>query len=169
MALPDWSLGRVVAVVVVLVLMGFWGWVFSGGPRSDPPDTLDSEVFPVAAQVRCEEAVALIDDLPAAADSATAAERADVLDRANSALRALLTDLGALDVPDMGDDRRFVEAWLADWATYVGDHEAFADALREDPDAELLITGRGGRQITVTIDNLARVNDMEACTVPLDA
>jgi hypothetical protein len=170
MALPStWSPGRIAGVVVTLALVVFWAWIFAGGPRADPPDTLDSEVFPAAAQDRCEEAVAFIEGLPAAAGSESAADRADVLDQANAALRDLLTDLGRLEVPDVGDDRRFVNAWLADWATYVEDREDFADALRDDPDAELLITGRGGRQITVTIDNLARVNDMDDCMVPLDA
>ena len=34
-----------------------------------------------------------------------------------------------------GEDGEIVAAWIADWRTYLGDREAYADALRTDPEA----------------------------------
>ena len=59
--------------------------------------------------------------------------------------------------------------WLEDWDTYLTDRVEFAEALTAGEDAELLITARGAAQITVTLDHFAMVNDMLACSTPLDA
>ena len=61
--------------------------------------------------------------------------------------------------------------WLADWRTYLGDREAYADALRADPDARLLVSEKAGegRQITGWIDEFANANRMPSCVTPTDA
>jgi hypothetical protein len=51
----------------------------------------------------------------------------------------------------------------------LDDRQAFADRLRVDEEAELLVTARVGRQITLTLDRFAEINDMPSCATPLDA
>ena len=43
----------------------------------------------------------------------------------------MIDDLEPL-APD-GEDGEIVAEWIADWRTYLGDREAYADALRQRP------------------------------------
>ncbi len=80
----------------------------------------------------------------------------------------MVADLRAI-APTTGQDARLTRLWLEDWDTYLTDRVEFAEALTAGEDAELLITARGTGQITVTLDHFTMVNDMLACSTPLDA
>lgn len=160
-------LGRWLAVIAVGAMVVMWLYIFSGAARREPPDSLDGDRFPAQAEALCATAVDTVDALPAADAAATATERADVIDEADAVFAAMLDELEAIEV-DSDHDRELIDLWLADWRTFLGDREEFADALRTDPDAELLVTARAGRQITLTVDRFATVNDMESCVTPLD-
>jgi hypothetical protein len=170
-----WGPGRlaIAAVVVALVLM--WGYVLflAFGPGREPPvDRLDDPAFAQAAEERCAAAVDQVDDLPVASASHTAEERAEVLDQADAVYRSMLDDLDDMvDLAPAGDQRRRVREWLADWRVYLGDREAYADALRADPDARLLVSSKPGegRQITGWIDEFAKANRAPSCVSPVDA
>ena len=58
--------------------------------------------------------------------------------------------------------------WIADWRTYLGDREAYADALRTDPEARLYVTAKDREQVTEYIDAFAADNHMPACATPID-
>jgi hypothetical protein len=161
-------IGRWAAVLVVAAIVGMWLYIFSGAAREDPPDRLDDPAFAGQAEPRCAEALTGLDDLPAAGESASADARAAVLDDANELLTNMVHDLDAIPVAD-DDDRELVDLWIDDWRRYLDDRRAYAEELQVDPEAELLVTARGGRQITLTIDRFATVNDMESCVTPLDA
>ena len=92
--------------------------------------------------------------------------RADVIEEANAIFEAMLTDLVAL-APE-GEEGDMVTAWVADWRTYLADRQAYADALREDPDARFLVSAKDNEQITEYIDGFAADNQMPACGTPLD-
>lgn len=170
-----WTLGRAVIVVVVVGLVGMWGYVLylAFGPGRQPPiDRLDDPAFAQAAEERCAEAVDEVDALPLANEVGSAAERADVLDRADATFATMLDDLDQMvDMVPAGDQRRRAQEWLADWRTYLGDREAWADALRTDPEARLLVSEKEGegRQITGWIDEFAKANRMPSCATPTDA
>ena len=66
----------------------------------------------------------------------------------------MLDDLEA--ITPTGEDGEIVTAWLADWRTYLGDREAYAEALRSDPEAQLLVTAKDREQITEFIDAFSR-------------
>jgi hypothetical protein len=95
-----------------------------------------------------------------------------VLARANAAYAAMLDDLDDLEtlVPTR-DERRRADEWLGDWRTYLGDRERYAEALRTDPDARLLVSEKPGegQQITGWIDEFANANRMPSCASPTDA
>jgi len=170
-----WGPARLVLLVVVVALVSMWGYVLylAFGPGRQPPiDRLDDPAFAAAAEDRCAEALDAVDELPLANESPTAADRAEVLARADAVFAAMLADLDNLvDLAPAGDQRRRATEWLADWRTYLGDREAFADALRIDPEARLLVSEKEGegRQITGWIDEFANANRMPSCVTPTDA
>jgi hypothetical protein len=168
-------LGRAVVIVVICALVSMWGYVLylAFGPGRQPPiDRLGDPAFAEAAEERCATALERGDRLPVASDSHTAAQRADVLERANGAYAAMLDDLDHLEtLAPAGDQRRRANEWLSDWRTYLGDRERYADALRADPDARLLVSEKPGegQQITEWIDEFAKANRMPSCASPTDA
>jgi hypothetical protein len=168
-------LGRTIVLIVVCALVSMWGYVLylAFGPGRQPPiDRLDDPAFAQAAEERCAATLEEVDRLPVASSSQTAAERADVLARANGTYAAMLDDLDDLDIlAPAGDQRRRASEWLGDWRTYLGDREKYADALRTDPDARLLVSAKPGegQQITGWIDEFARANRMPSCVSPTDA
>jgi hypothetical protein len=168
-------LGRVVVLIVVCALVSMWGYVLylAFGPGRQPPiDRLDDPTFAAAAEERCATTLEEVDRLPVASASHTAAERADVLARANAVYTAMLDDLDDLETlaPD-GDQRQRAGEWLADWRTYLGDRQNYAAALQTDPDARLLVSAKPGKgqQITGWIDEFANANRMPSCVSPTDA
>lgn len=167
---PPSRVGRALAIGAVLLLVGMWVYVLylAFGPgRADSPDTLDDRRFPTAAQVRCDQALDHIAELQPASQAPDAVARAATLDVANVELADMLADLEAIR-PD-GEDGVLVGRWLDDWHTYLRDREAYADRLRVDEDARLLVSRKAGLQITEFLDQFAKDNDMPACSTPTDA
>lgn len=164
-----WSPGRVAATGVVVLLLAMWGYVLylAFGPgRQPPPDRLDDTTFAVAAQAVCRDALDDVAELPRAVETPDPVERAAVVEAANDRFARMLDDLAVLT--PAGEDGAVVTAWLADWAVYLGDRSAYAEALRTDPDARLLVTPKQNEQVTEFIDAFAKDNRMPSCGTPLD-
>jgi hypothetical protein len=164
-----WTPGRVIVLILVVGMVSMWGYVLYlaiGPGRQDPVDRLHDPRFAEAAEARCDGAHNAIDQLPAADQTPAPVERADVVDQADAVLAAMLDDLEGL-APG-GDDGVITREWIADWRTYLGDRQAYAEALRTDPGARLLVTAKDHEQITEFIDAFAADNRMPACATPLD-
>jgi hypothetical protein len=162
-------LGRNAALVAVVLMVGMWCYVLylAFGPGRQPsPDRLADPAFAEQAEARCHEAGEQVLALPAAAESATATDRAEVLDQANAIYGMMLDDL--VRIAPSGDDGTITREWIADWRTYLGDRADFAKRLRTDPKARLLVTPKQGEQITEFIDQFAKDNRMTACGTPAD-
>lgn len=160
---------RVLIGIAVIGMLSMWGYVLylAFGPgRQGPPDELDDPTFAAAAQLRCEEALDVVRQLPRAADSTSAEARADVVEEADAAFASMLDDLDAM-VPG-GEDGEIVEEWLADWRVYLDDRDRYAEKLREDPDSRLLVSPKDGQHITEYLDAFAADNHMPACSTPID-
>ncbi|HEX6167625.1 MAG TPA: hypothetical protein VFZ30_12610 [Acidimicrobiales bacterium] len=170
-----WTPTRVVLTAVVVALVSMWGYVLflAFGPGRQPPiDRLEDPAFAEAGEARCAEAVEQVEALPTASESADAAERADVLAQADATFEDMLDDLDEMvELAPAGDQRRRATEWLADWRTYLSDRRAYADALRTNPGARLLVSEKPGegRQITGWIDEFAAANRMPSCVTPTDA
>lgn len=164
-----WSTGRVLAVVTVVLLVSMWGYVLylAFGPgRQAPPDRLADPAFATQAQAICEAAHDDVDQLPLAIDAESAAQRATIVAEANERFATMLDELEA--ITPAGEDGDIVSEWLADWRTYLGDRAAYVDALRSDPEAQLLVTAKDREQITEFIDAFSADNRMIACATPID-
>jgi hypothetical protein len=165
----------VLLTVAIVGMVGMWVYVLylAFGPGRQPPaDRLEDPAFAEAAQQRCADAVDAVEDLPVASQTGSAAARAEVLDEANGIFATMLGDLDDLrDLAPAGDQRERTTAWLDDWQVLLADREAYADALRADPEARLLISEKPGtgRHITGWIDEFALANKMDDCVTPNDA
>ncbi len=163
-------------LAIVIALLAMWGYVvylafFVG--RGDSPDKIDEPAFIEAAEARCAEALDFVDTLPRADVQATdPAGRADTIVTATDAFEVMVADLGVLADEQIvdPDSAGLVGLWLDDWEAFVADRFDYAERLRTDPDARLLVTpGLNGRQITLQIDEFAATNEMPSCKSPLDA
>jgi hypothetical protein len=170
-----WRPTRLLMLVVVAALVAMWAYVvyLAFGPGRQPPiDRLDDPAFARAAEHRCAEALDRVAELPPAQASADPLERASVLDEANATFAVMLDDLDQMvTLVPQGDQRDYAVAWLADWRTFLGDREDFADRLRSDPGARMLVSEKEGegRHITEWIDEFANANRMSSCVSPMDA
>jgi hypothetical protein len=161
-------------VVVALVTMWIYVLYLAFGPgRQAPIDRLADPAFAAAGERRCAAALDVVGKLPFADESPTATARADVIDQANAAFAAMLDDLDRLAVREVpaGDQRRRATEWIADWRTYLSDRQDYADRLRTDPGARLLVSPKAGQsaQVTEWIDEFAKANRMPSCVTPGDA
>ena len=161
-----WTRGRIAAAVWIAIMVGFWFYAFVLAPRGSP-DILDDPAFASAAEARCAQARSVIDALPSARTSQSAAERADVLDRSNAELREMVAAISLLPT-GTEHDSDLIGLWLTDWRRYVADRDDFARQLRTDESATFGVTARGGSHITKAIDAFAGRNKMPSCEVPGD-
>ena len=107
--------------------------------------------------------------LPAATESETAEDRADVVDEATAIVGRMVDEIET-DLPDDEEDLEVLEQWIADWRVYIGDRQSYADRLRADEAAQFEVTEneRVFRGVDDTIRNFADVNNMPDCAVPGD-
>jgi hypothetical protein len=163
-----WSVGRILTVATVLVLVLFWIWVFTGLPKKANPDHISDKAWVERAEATCKATLDRIEVLPGAEASPTAADRADVLDLANDDLAQMLDRLAGPGPTDPGD-ATVVDQWLADWRIYLGDRRDFANRLRRDRNAKLLLDEKHGHGIDEVITIFAHdANDMPSCAAPGD-
>jgi hypothetical protein len=161
--------GRLLAITTVVLLVGMWGYVLylAFGPgRQPPPDRLADPAFATQAQAICRAAHAEVDQLPRAIDTEDPGDRADVVEEANDRFSTMVEQME--QIRPAGEDGEIVTAWIADWRTYLDDRAAYAEALRTDPEAQLLVTAKDREQVTEFIDAFAADNRMIACATPID-
>lgn len=170
-----WRPTRVLILVAVAGMVAMWAYVvyLAFGPGRQPPiDRLDDPAFARAAEHRCAEALDRVAELPPAQATTDPVERASVLDEANATFAVMLDDLDEMvTLVPQGDQRGHAQEWLADWRTFLADREDFADRLRTDPSARMLVSEKAGegRHITEWIDEFAKANRMSSCVSPMDA
>jgi hypothetical protein len=164
-----WIAGRILVRVAIALMVLMWAYVLylAFGPgRQPPPDRLDDPTFATEAQAICDAAHDDVDELPSAIEADTATERAEIVAQANERFVAMIDALEAIAPP--GEDGELVRQWIADWRVYLEDRAAFVDALRVDPEAQLLVTAKDREQITEFIDAFSADNRMIACATPID-
>lgn len=158
--------GRVAAIVVLLGIALLWIFALAQDARR-APGTLDDPAFAERAQELCLATGVTLAGLPPAFEAGSAAERAQMIDRADEALSAMVADLRAI-APPAERDGRMVGEWLDDWTVYLGDRSDYASRLREDEGARFYVSAKNEDQITEPIDRFAQINRMEACATPQD-
>jgi hypothetical protein len=162
-----WSVGRVLIVLSVLAMVAFWAWIFSGAPARFNPDYLDRS-YAAELENRCEALREELAAYPNAIDAVDQDERADILDDTNPVVEAFIDDLEA-GAPTTGDAATSVDGWIQDWRIYLANREEFADRLRTEENAQLLLDRSPlGDSVDKTIQIFAQVNEIEACETPGD-
>jgi hypothetical protein len=161
-----WGRGLAISAVVIMVI--FWIWIFSGAAKRDNPDYLQDRTYAAALEKQCQGLRDQLAELPNAADQASQADRADVLDDANVLVGRFIDEVAA-EAPTSGDAAVSVKGWLADWRTYLGDREDYAERLRTEENAQLLLSrSKLGDSVDKTIQIFTQVNDIPACDTPGD-
>ena len=160
--------GRGAAIVAIVTMIMFWTWIFSGAPAKQNPDRLDDPVYVAKLEKQCKALRDGIAELPNAADMSTQAQRADVLDDANELVAGFIDRLEA-GAPATGDASVSVKGWIADWKTYLADREDYANRLRTQPNAQLLLDRSTlGDSVDKTIEIFSQVNQIPSCDTPGD-
>ena len=162
-----WTPGRVIGMLLVLGMAGFWLWAFLWSPRGHP-DELDDPAFTVAAESRCATALEDVLEVPSAEQAADLDERADQLVATTGILVMMVADLRAQAPSATVRDGELVDRWLDDWETYIGDRQIYIDRLRAGEDTIFEVTARDGDQITSPLDLFATINRMPSCQAPGD-
>jgi hypothetical protein len=164
-----WSVGKVLAILVVVAIAGFWVYAFSPLAPDTKADGLADRSFVDRANERCKASMAQLNALPRAMDASTPVERAVVVDQANQIVATMVQGLRDDAASASGRDRELLDQWFDDWDTYVANRERFADELRaNDASAAFTVPARNGGQITETMDGFSRTNRIIECLVPLD-
>lgn len=167
--LPKSRAGATVAIVALLVMAGFWIWAFSPLAPSGHPDILNDVVFTHNAEDICIRTVAAVDRLPGAAEATGPEDRATQLVASTLLFEEMVAELRTeADDVVVGADVDLVDAWLADWETYLDDRRAYADTLAGGSDPPFTVTARDGEGVTSYIDIFAEVNAMPSCATPGD-
>ncbi len=128
---------------------------------------MDDQSYGAAASQICEAAVAEVGQLPPAFEAATAAERADTVDRSNAIYLVMLDQLAAA-APAGERDSGMVHEWIGDWRSYIDDRADYAARLRSDESTRFYVSTKEGAQITTPLDRFARINGMLSCATPSD-
>jgi hypothetical protein len=163
------TLGRVLAITVVIAIVAFWAYAFSPLAPDQKADGLQDDALVANANAHCRAANEQIDALPRAMDSPTPAQRSDVVVQANGYVAEMVDNLRSDAANATGRDRELLDQWFADWDTYLERREVYAQELRtSDEGAVFTVPARNGGQITETMDGFARTNDLYDCLVPLD-
>lgn len=166
--LPRNRPGATVAVVALVVLVGFWVWAFSPLAPSGHPDVLHNIVFTHDAEDICARAVAAVALLPGAPEATGPEDRATQLTASTLIFEDMVGELRTEAAAIPGYEAEIVVAWLADWDTYITDRRAYAATLAGGSDPPFTVTARDGEAVTGDIDLFAEVNSMPSCATPGD-
>jgi len=150
--------------------MALWGYALWGPTERTFPGALADPAFATQAEAICTVTASQLAALEPAYETRDSGARAEVLEEANGDLAAMLAQLTEIaPSADSGNDGRMIQAWLADWRTFLGDRERYVVALQADAGARFYVSEKDGRQITEPIDFFAeRANDMPNCVTPGD-
>ena len=166
-----WTVGRIITVVAVLAMVGFWAWIFAGGPDKANPDYLTDRTFVALGPgpLRRRRTTGSTPCQPAR-DATTAVERADVIDQATGDI----ADAGRRPRGEGADSRatmpRAWQGWIHDWRDLDRrPAELHRRRWRADPRAQFLVsTNKAGDSVDTPIKNFADINDIPECDPPLD-
>ena len=152
-------------IVLAVLCVAFWVAIYAWtliADHGDPPDHLSDRAFPEAAEPVCAAAMAEVESFGRATAVETIEERADLVERQDAVLAALVADLRRLPLPD-GEEGGWVREWLDDWQTHVEDRERWAARLHAGEDPPFVETPKGNDRVSEAVDHFAEVNDMPSC------
>ena len=163
-----WTIGRVISVLLLVTIAGFWIWALSPLAPSGHPDKLDNPSFASSAKLLCAAAATDLENLPLAMMAVSPEDRADQIDAGTVIYRDLLSALLAIAPEETSRDGELVRLWVADYEIYLSDRDVYATKFRNGIDEAFTVTKKGKRWVTDPVDEFAKANKMRECLVPLD-
>jgi hypothetical protein len=163
-----WTVGRIVSLLLLVLILGFWIWALSPLAPSGHPDKLDDPTFALEAGPLCTGAVSELAILPLALSSKSPEERAQLIDSGTVIYRNLLKSLAVLAPDEATSDGEIIRLWIDDYEVYLQDRDAYAQNFRNGIDEAFTVSKKGRRWVTEPIDEFAKANDIKECMTPLD-
>lgn len=151
------------------ILLGSFGlWVYAYGfVERSTPDEWDEASLGAQAEDICATAIADVASMPTALEAADSKARAEQIRASTARLSAMVDELASL-APATENDARMHTGWISDWQTFIADRYKYADAISEDPDAQLLLTAIGPERLDRRLTRFADTNKMYSCVAPTD-
>lgn len=150
--------------VVFTVLLGF----INRSYFIRPDRTIDDPAFVRAANATCGKRVAELaesrEDAKETKDDDGESANAKRIEKATAGLTALIADLR--DLTPNAASKPNVDAWLAEWDTYIEVGRDYAAALRRGQPDEYEEIAERGFEPAKAIKKFARANRIDNCTAP---
>jgi len=164
-----WVIGALGIAISFIVAM--WIYAFFFAPEVGV-NRIDDRAWAKRAEASCSQAKT---DLQKLADYRRVnkvgpnalAERADIVEKANTILAKMLDSL-ADPLPTDVEGRKIIPLWLEDYHTYLTDRVTYVAHLRAGNDAGFGETEINGNPISNFLGDVARQNNMPSCQAPLD-
>lgn len=159
--------GKYIVIAIVLALAGMWIYVlFIGNPEN--VDELKDPAYGSAAEPICRATVARLGELGVVNQvTSSPQQRAEVTQRADGELRAMVDRLKALPVSN-ADDQHAITLWLADWDQWLADRAAWVAQLEQGKDVQFLEKQRESTKQpnSKALNDFAEINSMRSCATP---
>ncbi len=167
-----WGPGRFTVVLLVAILVVFWGWALFFASK-EPINRIGDEAWAARAEQSCQrydlEREQLADYRKMAdATPELVRERADIVERSTDLVEHMLDEVVAVPPADAkGLD--LVPQWEADYRAYIATRRVYADQLREtgsnvafyEPEVDSI-------PVSERLETFAGDNRMPTCAPPHD-
>ena len=154
--------------VALGLIAAMWIYALGFAPKGNP-NRLHDTAWTANAESVCAAAQQQIAALPPAKTAKSPQDRADVVDQANAVVADMIATLRTAAVSGTVKEQHYVEMWLADWDTYLGDRRDWAAILHQGESKPFAISkADGGGPILDRMDGFAETNNMPSCDAPLD-
>ena len=161
-----WYHGLLAVALVLIAAM--WIYALGFAPKGNP-NRLHDTAWTANAESVCAAAQQEIAALPPARTAKSPQERGDMVDQADTILADMIATLRTAAVTGTVKEQHYVEMWLADYDTYLGDRRDWAAILHQGESKPFAISkADGGGPILDRMDGFAETNDMPSCKSPLD-
>jgi ferric-dicitrate binding protein FerR (iron transport regulator) len=160
-----WYHGLLAVALVLIAVM--WVYALGFAPQGNP-NRLHDTAWTANAESVCAAAQQQIAALPPAKTAKSPQQRADVVDQADTILSDMIATLKAAALSGTVKEQHYVEMWLADYETYLGDRRDWAAILHQGESKPFAITKADGGPIIDRMDGFSETNGMLSCKAPLD-
>jgi hypothetical protein len=161
----SWYHGLLAVALGLIAVM--WVYALGFAPKGNP-NRLHDKAWTANSESVCAAAQQQISALPPAKTAKSPQERAVVVDQANAVLADMIATLRTAAVKGTDKEQHYVEMWLADYDTYLGDRRDWATILHRGENKPFAISKADGGPILDRMDGFAETNNMPSCKAPLD-
>jgi hypothetical protein len=145
----------------LVVLVGLWAYALIYSVTNRDPERLTSTERRAVGQA-CEDAADRIRALPPVSNPPTNATVSARATGETDQFARMLTDIRRVQ-PERAAARVALHAWLADWATLLDVRRVYADEVRTDKSAKIVVPVDAGAPIFVRMNKYAESKGLAVC------